>query len=299
MHKTAWKDSEARDGRPPNWLREGDEIHEMASPWLRWVHRPQDVFHMIYDPSYLRVMMVRNPYSRLLSAFLDKACTPINGYWAGIQKLIGGLYQPTPEDFQRFIVRLLYLKSRNPRDRHLGSEPHFTPLTTHCGIDAGVQYDLILKVEEIDMWYPDIVHILGLQEHVGSGWDANPRQDPPVRASSLDVSGGKCCSADRVEAHLWHPIIGLAQLTNYALVDAARKDDYDGNDSYDCVDEDVAGPDYAGPDYDEYDDGGNEGSDGSDDVGSAGDDDDGVDDDDDVDNDGDGDGDDEDDAEEE
>ena len=196
MHKTASKDSGERHGQPPDWLNEGDTIHEMASPWLRGVHRPSDMFQMMYQKSYLRIMMVRNPYTRLLSAFLDKGCTPINGYWARIQELIGGLYQPTPGDFQRFIIRLLYLKSRHPRDRHLGSEPHFTPLTTHCGIDAGVQYDLILKVEEIDLWYPDIVHILGLQDDVGSGWDAIRHEGSQVRAPPLMAFFGKCCKVE-------------------------------------------------------------------------------------------------------
>lgn len=108
-------------------------------------------------------MWVRNPYTRLLSGFLEKLS---GGKWHHRNVVAhGGPYESTPEGFESFVERLVYM-----RDHGIAVNNHFAPLAERCGIDSGMQYDLYLRVEEIDMWYAEVVDFLGLREAVKSGW---------------------------------------------------------------------------------------------------------------------------------
>ena len=55
------------------------------------------------------------------------------------------------------------------RDNHEWTDGHFAPMTEHCGLDNGVKYDFILKVEEVDVWYADLVRLLDLEDSVEKG----------------------------------------------------------------------------------------------------------------------------------
>eukprot|EP00951_Prasinocladus_malaysianus_P043351 scaffold539968_cov53-Prasinocladus_malaysianus.AAC.1 len=97
-------------------------------------------------------MIVRDPYSRLLSGFLDKACYPTPGSWTeNMNSEYGGPYQETPEEFGRFVSHLV---SKRVRGELI--DPHFSPLFDHCGLSTGMRYDLYLKAEEMDEWYADL-----------------------------------------------------------------------------------------------------------------------------------------------
>jgi hypothetical protein len=50
---------------------------------------------------------------------------------------------------------------------------HFAPLSKRCGIHAGLQYDFFLKVEEMDLWYADVVTLMGLAPYAEDGWEQN------------------------------------------------------------------------------------------------------------------------------
>eukprot|EP00951_Prasinocladus_malaysianus_P045147 scaffold595565_cov51-Prasinocladus_malaysianus.AAC.1 len=77
----------------------------------------------------------------------------------------GGPYKDSPEEFARFIRELLAMQKTN---RHING--HFVPLFKMCGLKEGFEFDLYLKVEEIDVWYADLIQLLGFQEFVKSGW---------------------------------------------------------------------------------------------------------------------------------
>eukprot|EP00951_Prasinocladus_malaysianus_P012752 scaffold95271_cov37-Prasinocladus_malaysianus.AAC.2 len=86
-------------------------------------------------------MFVRNPYVRLLSGFLDKACNPHVESWVTlINDDYGGPYKSTPEDFARFVKILM---SRFDNGEPIN--PHFSRLFDHCGLANGMRYDLYLK----------------------------------------------------------------------------------------------------------------------------------------------------------
>jgi len=142
-------------------------IHSYNASWL-----PQNFLQWeqeIMQPSRMRFMIVRNPYARILSGFLDKC---ISNPWGNV-RCPGMPYSRTAEDFARF-VEVLY-DDYMVKQVHVNT--HFTPLVDHCGLPKGFKYHFYLKSEEIDVWYPGFVSYVGLESSVKSGWgytDATP-----------------------------------------------------------------------------------------------------------------------------
>mmetsp|Transcript_13685 Transcript_13685/g.18970 ORF Transcript_13685/g.18970 Transcript_13685/m.18970 type:complete len:153 (-) Transcript_13685:392-850(-) len=48
---------------------------------------------------------------------------------------------------------------------------HFLPQTSQCRIYDGMVYDYHLKVEEMNLWYQDIVKYMKLESVVSTGWE--------------------------------------------------------------------------------------------------------------------------------
>eukprot|EP00316_Scyphosphaera_apsteinii_P004972 CAMPEP_0119312562 /NCGR_PEP_ID=MMETSP1333-20130426/26884_1 /TAXON_ID=418940 /ORGANISM="Scyphosphaera apsteinii, Strain RCC1455" /LENGTH=266 /DNA_ID=CAMNT_0007317203 /DNA_START=199 /DNA_END=999 /DNA_ORIENTATION=- len=105
-----------------------------------------------------RFMVVRNPYSRLLSGYLDKCILksesgpcPMNVSHARKNPVSG---------FAELVARVQSKAKLNA---------HFSLLTHHCGIQAG--YDYYLRVEQIDQWYSPFVNVTGLARAVRFDWN--------------------------------------------------------------------------------------------------------------------------------
>lgn len=47
---------------------------------------------------------------------------------------------------------------------------HFLPLSQRCGLPQGLQYDFFLQVEETDLWYMDVLALMGLAPFAADGW---------------------------------------------------------------------------------------------------------------------------------
>lgn len=140
-----------------------------------------------FSPSAVRIMWARNPFARLLSAFLDKAARPERqpaykrlvgtkdwAWFETLMKEIEGPYDDTPAEFARF-VRVL---ARNKREGRFINN-HFEPQVERCGLPRGFQYDFVLRVEDTAVWYADVVRLLGLEDDIASGWGAatSPNKD--------------------------------------------------------------------------------------------------------------------------
>lgn len=132
-----------------------------------------DLVADVSDPYILRFLWLRNPYSRLLSGFLDKG---VISPWGGIHNNhmadYGAPYEPSPPEFLRFVKALTTMRADGAQ-----MDYHFVPQAEQCGLSHGMQYDFHLKVENIHVWYPDLISVLGLEDVVSSGWshDSDPR----------------------------------------------------------------------------------------------------------------------------
>jgi hypothetical protein len=133
-------------------------------------------------------MLVRNPYARLLSGFLDKAVDifPKDGGFANDMKSeYGAPYSATPPEFKRFVGVLL---RRRQEGKPINS--HFSPQVEQCGVSDGMQYDMFLKVEDTATWYADFIALMDLQDTVRTGWGSDATPAKMVRpAPSPTVSG--------------------------------------------------------------------------------------------------------------
>ena len=149
--------------------------HEDKMSWTKDVTR-EAIVARISDPEHLRFIWLRNPYSRLLSGFLDKGVGGSGNY--NVHKLnmdnYGAPFEPTPSEFLRFVKALLSMRADGA---HINK--HFSPQAEQCGLQHGMQYDFHLKVEDIHVWYPDLIALFGLEDTVSSGWSFLVSPPPP------------------------------------------------------------------------------------------------------------------------
>jgi len=121
--------------------------------------------------TYLRVMIVRNPYVRLLSGYIDKILMDKHGG----QKFKKHFKKSLPTSFEAFVdwmleFRLHQTSSKMAKELTEYFNRHIiAPQSLHCLLHCGVDYTF-LKEEETHEWYPDLIHTLGLENKTSSGW---------------------------------------------------------------------------------------------------------------------------------
>ena len=119
---------------------------------------------LIADPGVPRIMLVRDPYARLLSGYLDKASTARRWQESRLPlpcRPNGGRCYSPGEPFSAFVDAATQAERINA---------HFELLSKHCLIPDGLTYDYYLKVEEIDFWYPPLIAALELHALAAHGW---------------------------------------------------------------------------------------------------------------------------------
>lgn len=126
--------------------------------------RAERAQELLADPRVPRIMLVRDPFARLLSGFLDKASTSRRWLESRLPMPCrsngGGCYSPG-QPFSSFVQAATQSERINA---------HFQLLSKHCLIDRGLSYDYYLKVEQIDQWYAPLVAALQLRAVTAKGW---------------------------------------------------------------------------------------------------------------------------------
>ena len=158
-------------------LLRGTHAKPEPSSYQPYAHAPL-VPRFAYDAAsachVTRIILVRNPYERLLSYYLDKIVASCNhgphpkpqcsksGYWPV------GL--PLNASFSQTIHHI------TKPDAKFGSrlgELHYAPIATTyswCLRNGRVEDRRVLKLERVDGWYAPLVAELGLREVASSGW---------------------------------------------------------------------------------------------------------------------------------
>ena len=108
-----------------------------------------------------RIIIVRDPYDRLLSGYLDKIVMQKIARLAPKPYKIG-------DGFAAFVGNLT---QRPPEEANV----HWRPQALQCGMDRGLSYDYVLPVEEMHRWYEPLVRVLGLVRTVSHGWNHSTR----------------------------------------------------------------------------------------------------------------------------
>lgn len=114
-----------------------------------------------------RFMWVRNPYARLLSAYVNKV---VNLESKQALKFVprGCVVniERCKSDFQFFVEQLLL----DDASWTSSLDPHFDLLSNHCGLDAGFEYDFYLKLEDMDTWYEALLVAWRIDTAANFGW---------------------------------------------------------------------------------------------------------------------------------
>tara|TARA_B110000003_G_scaffold132868_1_gene134923 strand:+ start:69 stop:773 length:705 start_codon:yes stop_codon:yes gene_type:complete len=138
-------------------LSEGLYIHKRKHRWKTRLQFPTDV-DILTDPTLLRILIMRNPYDRVLSAYNDF--------------LMRNPLLTNTTTFHNYVTEYI-LKDRNDDNQF---PDHRTPITSGCNIwehNSGtykIEWDYILKLEESWLWSSCIFAELNLVKAVSQGW---------------------------------------------------------------------------------------------------------------------------------
>ena len=70
----------------------------------------------------------------------------------------------TPQHFGAFVRQIAAKKDMSRLNEH------FLPQTAFCGVDQGMRFDAVYRLEEIEEWGPALVTRLNLTAETADGW---------------------------------------------------------------------------------------------------------------------------------
>jgi hypothetical protein len=122
------------------------------SPHSRPTSRVGDIKEAFMNAKVPRIMIVRNPYIRLLSGFLDTI--------EQRQELSYG--PPTYKSGESFEVFVEKLAQQQWNPDAIDFNNHFKLQSKNCLMNDGMSYDYYLPLEEMDFWYEPLVNAMQL-----------------------------------------------------------------------------------------------------------------------------------------
>ncbi len=140
-------------------LQTGLKPSDVVRPHSLHEWTPDEIRSALRDPTVPRAMLVRNPYTRFMSAYLDK----IRGDFDRWTEIIPGLTPTMRESAEAFSAHVETLRNV--------TEAHFALQTAHCALPDGMHFDYFLKIEEMEQWYVDFVSLLNMQRPMRCCWD--------------------------------------------------------------------------------------------------------------------------------
>lgn len=138
----------------------------------------------IDDKSVPRYLVVRNPYSRLLSGYIDKILNNKEAQFMPPGFKINGSFP----DFVEKLIR--HHRKTSLRDFN----DHFRLMTTSCLLPRGFEYDYILPLEHFQFWYEPMAVAMDLVAVSRTGWNVSTRwyRGDPDRPCFYAPEGKSC-----------------------------------------------------------------------------------------------------------
>jgi hypothetical protein len=131
------------------------------SPHSRHTSRVGEIRNAFLTAKIPRIMIVRNPYIRLLSGYLDTIVSRK-------ELSFGPPTYTLDESFAVFVEKLI-LQHYNPDNVDFNN--HFKLMSKNCLLSDGMSYDYYLPLEQMDFWYESLIHSLQLTNFTRSGWN--------------------------------------------------------------------------------------------------------------------------------
>jgi len=120
------------------------------------------------DSSWLHIAFVRNPYTRLLSGYLQKLVDPKDNVWTNIPNWKIGM------SFDALVSILEEMKAKNRGTLRVND--HFLPQSAQCGFSV-FNYDVIAKVERFEDVVGCMAKNRGFDAALNFGWGPNGSYD--------------------------------------------------------------------------------------------------------------------------
>ena len=124
-----------------------------------------NLMHPLYGRFFFEafpsIVFVRNPYVRFVSYYLDK----VVAHKAEGSVPLADERGPT-SNLTEIIERLSEVK-------RLGAKcnGHWCPQTELCGMQNGLRYKHVFKIEKMAVWYPRLVRLLNIESVMRTGWN--------------------------------------------------------------------------------------------------------------------------------
>lgn len=175
---TYWKALIMRMNGHPNW-----------NSTMEYVRHDPRSNGIVYDRSMLdrgsgmlTAMTVRNPMTRVLSAWKEKSADTKGYYKHWFDQ------RPAARGSFRNFIATIWGEVKRGADRS-EADPHWKRQVDHCLVPDGAVYDLYLKVECRGIWAPSLFHnFKSMLPYTESGWGLDRKQPfiPPTARSSSD-----------------------------------------------------------------------------------------------------------------
>jgi len=148
---------------------------------------------LLFSPKVLRFMFVRDPYSRLLSGWMDKASSPQR--WRDSRLPLPCTKKSSDGTATKcYTVGQPFGQFVDVATAAALLNPHFELLSKHCLIADGMVYDYFLKTEDVSLWVGPLVHTLGLEKAAASGWEAPTKFWPGQPGGCFMAPKGVTCA---------------------------------------------------------------------------------------------------------
>lgn len=134
-------------------------LHQSAHSWQ--TGRTPEIQQAFRKQTVPRIMIVRNPYIRLLSGYLEKIIVHKEFSYGPPDYRAG-------ESYEIFMNKLIK-QHENPDIIDFNN--HFKLMSKNCLLNDGMSYDYYLPLEQMDYWYESLIDSLDLQVFTEKGWN--------------------------------------------------------------------------------------------------------------------------------
>jgi len=143
-----------------------------------WDLSPENATIIMNDPSYRRAVFLRDPASRLLSAYLDKF----------VNEKIGGVGLPGNITFQQMIN---YLEEMSTPEEVRQYDTHWRPQLVQCNLEKFLPlFDIIGSQENLSQHARILLKMSALWEKYGKrGWPTAQDEFLPSKSRAAHYTG--------------------------------------------------------------------------------------------------------------
>eukprot|EP01023_Acetabularia_acetabulum_P007713 TRINITY_DN1338_c0_g1_i1.p1 TRINITY_DN1338_c0_g1~~TRINITY_DN1338_c0_g1_i1.p1 ORF type:complete len:342 (-),score=19.13 TRINITY_DN1338_c0_g1_i1:2080-3105(-) len=152
-----------------------DQFKGVFEPWIYkdvWFRSSLTNFYeetvekILTDPAIPRIVIVRDPYTRFLSAYNDKIRKQnVNDEL--------GFDIHNRASFDEFVERIYSIrkqKNRGVTAGNYGLNAHFAQQVESSMVSFGMRYNYVLKLEEIGNWFSCFMDLVNIREEMMHGW---------------------------------------------------------------------------------------------------------------------------------